>query len=212
MIGRWSLPWPRPSRIDRTPTPGDTRTWSSRIRGGSGRRFRGQVAAHPRPRSSWASAIPSERSLRKLGWWRVALKSPATTSAPRSPWISSRPRGAGRSAGGAGRAAGGDPTPSSRAHTRRVARPPRRRCAGLAAVALVGALVTGGVAVAATGNLPAPVRNVARSILGGAGGDLGEATPTRLDPQAAPDASSLASAGTAAGPKGPLANPVCGFR
>jgi hypothetical protein len=52
------------------------------------------------------------------------------------------------------------------AHTRRVARPPRRRWAGLAAVALVGALVTGGVAVAAGRNLPAPVRNVARSILG----------------------------------------------
>jgi hypothetical protein len=90
------------------------------------------------------------------------------------------------------------------AHTRRVARPTGRRWAGLAAVALVGALVTGGVAVAATGNLPAPVRNVARSILGGAGGDLGQATPTRSDPQAAPDASSPASAVTAAGPKGPL--------
>jgi len=90
------------------------------------------------------------------------------------------------------------------AHTRRVARPPRRRWAGLAAVALVGALVTGGVAVAATGNLPAPVRNVARSILGGAGGAQGPATPTRPDPQAAPDTSSPASAGTAAGPEGPL--------
>jgi len=90
------------------------------------------------------------------------------------------------------------------AHARRAARPPKRRWAGLAAVALVGALLTGGVAVAATGNLPAPVRDVARSILGGAGGDLGPATPTRPDPQAAPDASSPASAGTAAGPKGPL--------
>jgi hypothetical protein len=92
----------------------------------------------------------------------------------------------------------------ARAHTRRVAGPPRRRWAGLVAVALVGALVTGGVAVAATGNLPAPVRNVARSILDGAGGDLGPATPTRPDPQAAPDASSPSSAGTAAGPKGSL--------
>ena len=90
------------------------------------------------------------------------------------------------------------------AHTRRVARPPRRRWAGLAAVALVGALVTGGVAVAAGGNLPTPVHNVARSILGAAGGDPGTATPTRPDPQAAPDASSPVSAGTAAGPKGPL--------
>jgi hypothetical protein len=90
------------------------------------------------------------------------------------------------------------------AHARCAARPPKRRWAGLAAVALVGALLTGGVAVAATGNLPAPVRDVARSILGGAGGDLGPATPTRPDPQAAPDASSPASAGTVAGPKGPL--------
>ena len=89
-------------------------------------------------------------------------------------------------------------------HARRAARPTKRRWAGLAAVALVGALLTGGVAVAATGNLPAPVRDVARSILGGAGGDLEPATPTRPDPRAAPDASSPASAGTVAGPKGPL--------
>jgi hypothetical protein len=90
------------------------------------------------------------------------------------------------------------------AHTRRVARPPRRRWAGLAAVALVGALITGGVAVAAGRNLPAPVRNVARSILGAAGGDLGQATPTRPDPPVTPTASSPASAGVPAGPKGPL--------
>ena len=91
------------------------------------------------------------------------------------------------------------------AHTPRVARSPRRRrWAALAAVALVGALVTGGVAVAAAGNLPAPMRNVARSILGAAGGDPGLATPARSDPQAAPEASSTVPAGTAAGPKGPL--------
>src|SRR5215218_2992900 len=90
------------------------------------------------------------------------------------------------------------------AHARRAARPPKRRWAGLAAVALVGALLTGGVAVAATGNLPAPVRDVARSILGGAGGDLGPATPTRADPRVTPAASSPASAGVTAGPKGPL--------
>ncbi|HEX8135576.1 MAG TPA: hypothetical protein VF880_19365, partial [Actinomycetes bacterium] len=52
------------------------------------------------------------------------------------------------------------------AHTRRAARPPRRRWVGLAAVALVGALVTGGAALAAGGHLPAPVRDAARSILG----------------------------------------------
>jgi hypothetical protein len=55
-------------------------------------------------------------------------------------------------------------------HTRRAARPPRRRWAGLAAAALVGALVTGGAAAAATGNLPGPVRDVARNILDTAGG------------------------------------------
>jgi hypothetical protein len=48
-------------------------------------------------------------------------------------------------------------------------------------VALVGALVTGGVAVAATGNLPGPVRDVARNILDTAGG-LGPGTPTMPAP------------------------------
>jgi hypothetical protein len=92
------------------------------------------------------------------------------------------------------------------AHTRRAARPPRRRWAGLAAVALVGALVTGGVAVAATGNLPGPVRNVARSIVGAGAMDGAEpATPTQPDSQPTPAASSPGSAGTTAGPKGPLA-------
>ena len=52
------------------------------------------------------------------------------------------------------------------ASTRRAARPPRRRWAGLAAVALIRALATGGVAAGASGNLPAPVRDVARSIVG----------------------------------------------
>jgi hypothetical protein len=64
---------------------------------------------------------------------------------------------------------------------RRAARPPRRRWAGLAAVALVGALVTGGAA-AATGGLPEPVRDVARSILGTAG----DPTPGPDDGQPAP--------------------------
>jgi hypothetical protein len=87
------------------------------------------------------------------------------------------------------------------AHTRRVARPSRRRWAGLAAVVLVGALVTGGVAVAVGGNLPAPVRDVARSISGAGTMDGAEpATPT----QPTPPASSSASAGVTAGPKGPL--------
>jgi hypothetical protein len=50
---------------------------------------------------------------------------------------------------------------SRRARTSR-----RRRRAGLAVVVVVGALVTGGVAGAATGHLPGPVREAARSILG----------------------------------------------
>jgi hypothetical protein len=83
-------------------------------------------------------------------------------------------------------------------HARRATRPPRRRWAGLAAVALVGALVTGGAAMAASGNLPVPVRHAARSILGTVGGDLEPATPTQ--PSAA---SGPASASTTAGPKGP---------
>jgi hypothetical protein len=84
------------------------------------------------------------------------------------------------------------------AHTRRAAGPPRRRWAGLAAAALVGALVTGGAAAAATGNLPVPVRDAARSILGTVGGDLEPATSSQ--PSAA---SGPASASTIPGPKGP---------
>jgi hypothetical protein len=87
------------------------------------------------------------------------------------------------------------------AHTRRATRPPRRRWAGLAAVALVGALVTGGAAAAASGNLPGPVGDAARSILGTIGGGPGTATPT----QPAPTASGPASTSPTAGPKGPLA-------
>jgi hypothetical protein len=84
------------------------------------------------------------------------------------------------------------------AHTRRAARPPRRRWAGLAAAALVGALVTGGAAAAASGHLPVPVRDAARSILGTVGGDLEPATSSQ--PSAA---SGPASASTIPGPKGP---------
>jgi hypothetical protein len=70
---------------------------------------------------------------------------------------------------------------------RRAARPPRRRWAGLAAVALVGALVTGGAA-AATGGLPEPVRDVARSVLGTAGGPApaSSAQPGQQPPPVAP--------------------------
>jgi len=90
------------------------------------------------------------------------------------------------------------------AHARRAARPPRRRWAGLAAAALVGALVTGGAAAAASEHLPGPIGDVARSILGTVGGHSGLATPTQPDPQPAPAVSGQASTGTTAGPKGPL--------
>jgi hypothetical protein len=87
------------------------------------------------------------------------------------------------------------------AHTRRAVRPRRRRWAGLAAVAMVGALVTGGVAAAATGNLPAPVRNVARSILGDGGG-AGPAAPTEPGQQPAAVGPSRPSTSTPTGPTG----------
>ena len=60
-------------------------------------------------------------------------------------------------------------------------RPPRRRRrAGLAVVVVVGALATGGAA-AATGHLPEPVRQAARSILAASGGR--PATPEPPEPE-----------------------------
>jgi hypothetical protein len=69
--------------------------------------------------------------------------------------------------------------------TRPVASSRRRRRVGLAAVAVVGALVTGGAAGAATGHLPAPVRDAARTIVDAVGG--GE--PATTAPPGAPPAS-----------------------
>jgi hypothetical protein len=83
--------------------------------------------------------------------------------------------------------------------SRRLARPPRRRWAGLAAAALVGALVTGGAAVAATGNLPGPVRDVARSILGNGGG-AGPVAPTEPGQQPATAGQGHTSTPTPTGP------------
>jgi len=80
------------------------------------------------------------------------------------------------------------------AQLRRAARPPRRRWAGLAAVALVGALVTGGAAVAATGQLPEPVRDVTRSILDTVGGTK-SAAPTAPGPPASAPATRAAGPG-----------------
>jgi hypothetical protein len=96
------------------------------------------------------------------------------------------------------------------AHVRRAARRPRRRWAGLAAVALVGALVTGGAAVAATGQLPEPVRDVARSILDTVGG-ADSAAPTAPGPPASAPATRATGPGgdgqgpppTAAADRGP---------
>jgi uncharacterized membrane protein YgcG len=69
---------------------------------------------------------------------------------------------------------------------------PRRRRAGLAALVVVGALATGGVA-AATGHLPTPVREAARSVLG----------PGAGTPAASPSPAASAAPGTApAGPGG----------
>jgi hypothetical protein len=83
------------------------------------------------------------------------------------------------------------------AGTRRLARPPRRRRAGLAAVVLVGAVATGGVAAAATGHFPAPVRDAARSILA----PLDDRTPPGARPgQAATSGPASSSATT--GPSG----------
>jgi hypothetical protein len=66
----------------------------------------------------------------------------------------------------------------ARAGGRRAARVDtrRRRRTGLAVVVVVGALVTGGVAGAATGHLPGPVGEAARSILGTGGGEAPSAS------------------------------------
>jgi hypothetical protein len=91
---------------------------------------------------------------------------------------------------------------------------PRRRRAGLAVVVVVGALATGGVA-AATGHLPGPVREAARSVLGPAGG---AASPSPGQPAAGTVTASAGAAGSAStagsGPRpgpaaaGPAAGPA----
>lgn len=60
----------------------------------------------------------------------------------------------------------------------------RRRRTGLAVVVVVGALVTGGVAGAATGHLPGPVGEAARSILGTGGGQAPSASTEGGQPPA----------------------------
>jgi hypothetical protein len=63
-------------------------------------------------------------------------------------------------------------------------KPRRRRRVGLAAVAVAGALATGGVAAAATGHLPEPVRKATRSILV----TVGSGEPARTVPHPASSA------------------------
>jgi len=58
----------------------------------------------------------------------------------------------------------------------------RRRRTGLAVVVAAGALVTGGVAGAATGHLPGPVRAAARTVLGSDGGTPSTSTQAGQPP------------------------------
>lgn len=85
---------------------------------------------------------------------------------------------------------------------RRAARPRRRRT-GLAIVVVAGALVTGGVAGAATGHLPGSVRDAARSIFASPGDRTPPDSPTR--PGSPPDPGTTggpASTGATTGPPG----------
>ena len=63
------------------------------------------------------------------------------------------------------------------AATHRAITPRRRRRAGLAVVAVAGALATGGVAAAATGHLPEPVRKATRSIVSTVGKEPATSLP-----------------------------------
>ena len=79
--------------------------------------------------------------------------------------------------------------------------PRRRRRTGLAVVVVAGALATGGVAGAATGHVPGPVREAARTILGGAGG-AAPATPARPVPSPSPAPETHPTGAGGAGPHG----------
>jgi hypothetical protein len=111
------------------------------------------------------------------------------------------PRGAGRQGEGVSRAGGRDPRPPGRPRPRRAGRPPRRRRVGLAVVVVVGALVTGGAAAAATGQLPGPVRDAARSILGATGAE--PVSPLQAGSSPAPMTQNTDAAGAGAGAEGP---------
>jgi hypothetical protein len=86
---------------------------------------------------------------------------------------------------------------------RRAGGPRRRRRVGLAVVVVVGALVTGGVAGAATGHLPGPVRAAARSVLDAAGGG----TPSASTQAGQPPVPARRPAGAGGGPGSTGAGP-----
>jgi hypothetical protein len=90
----------------------------------------------------------------------------------------------------------------ARASTLRARRPGTRRRMGLAVVVAVGVLVTGGAAAAATGHLPGPVRDAARSIVDTVGGGQ-PAAPTQPGRQPAPVTQTPAPGGAANGTQGP---------
>ena len=77
----------------------------------------------------------------------------------------------------------------------------RRRRAGLAVVVVVGALVTGGVAGAATGHLPGPVRDAARTIAGAGTGTPASRTtgPPSASATGTPNAGGAGSTASRAG-------------
>jgi hypothetical protein len=91
---------------------------------------------------------------------------------------------------------------------RRAARPPRRRRVGLLAVALVGTLAMGGVAAAATGHVPAPLRDAARSIMATVdGAEPAPPAPPGSRPAPGP---TPASAGQVPGSTGPGSTAAAG--
>jgi hypothetical protein len=85
-------------------------------------------------------------------------------------------------------------TRAGAADHRLAAKPRRRRRVGLAAVIVVGAFAIGGVAGAATGHLPGPVREAVRSILVTVGG-AEPVAPIRPGPSPAPPTRPTGSGG-----------------
>jgi hypothetical protein len=93
-------------------------------------------------------------------------------------------------------------TRSGAAAARPAGRPGRRRRTGLAVAVVVGALSMGGVAAAATGHLPEPIREAARDVLIRAG--VATADPPAVQGRDAAEA----GAGGGAGPEDQRAHPT----